>query len=502
MNKFKQFLSAESVEDNDVEVEVEVKTEGEVVIEVETSGDDVEVTVTPADDEAEVEVEVEVEVDGDAGEDEVVASVEDGSVEDGEAVAVDETIEDDTEDVIEEVLEEEVAEIQERLDDEIAEAEEAEQVGDELEEIQAAVEGYIEILEHGIEAKDFSPQFAYALSLALESYQDLVDDTLVLPSLENYSKDDLEPYYVASLESLQGFLSRIGNAIANSFAKPLENMANSIRRNTNNRISKALADGAASAIAALAEKSGDKVAIAIGGARRQFAIAGQFPSDVTQGVATDLRSLQLLGSKYLEEAVAYNKKLLDLVAKLDTATENEVIKVLDTIYQIKPPATVIPQDLLSGKGLIGNRQVRFEEKERGATIYESVRGLKKTKPPRIKRMRVKSPKVETLELSRSQIKALLESVKAYARLIDNINSFADKELSGLLRSVRRNTGPGAYAKWSDKSWAVQKQQDELIQILRRAPRYITGLGTDTMQLTYQNAVTTLTLARRAIRALK
>lgn len=95
----------------------------------------------------------------------------------------------------------------------------------ELKKEEASVEKFIEILQHGIRTKQHSPQL---LALAQDKLTELGGvfgrHSPAIPSMENYTRHNLDDYYTNSLESFVGFQRRIthlGKKLVDKVAKSL-----------------------------------------------------------------------------------------------------------------------------------------------------------------------------------------------------------------------------------------------------------------------------------------
>lgn len=105
---------------------------------------------------------------------------------------------------------EEAAAEEEELDEEIVDT--SKSVA-ELDEEDVAVEAFIGVLQHGINTKKFSPQ---TVALSQAKLQALCgtfrSESPVIPSMEDYTVDNLGAYYTNSLESFSDFLKKIRTA--------------------------------------------------------------------------------------------------------------------------------------------------------------------------------------------------------------------------------------------------------------------------------------------------
>lgn len=83
------------------------------------------------------------------------------------------------------------------------------QVIEDLDERRFALEHFREILQHGLETQQYSPQFAAITHVTLEAYNALFDIEIPLVSLEHYGHDTLDEFYQLALEDFTQKLTRL-----------------------------------------------------------------------------------------------------------------------------------------------------------------------------------------------------------------------------------------------------------------------------------------------------
>ena len=128
----------------------------------------------------------------------------------------DETVEEAKDEAAEAVAEEE------ELDEEIVDTSKSVK---ELDEEDVAVEEFIGVLSHGIRTQKFNPQtVALAQAKLLKLSAKFGVHAPVIPSMEDYTKDNLGAYYTNSLESFSGFLKKIRHARKNFFDRFAQKM--------------------------------------------------------------------------------------------------------------------------------------------------------------------------------------------------------------------------------------------------------------------------------------
>ncbi|QBJ02637.1 virion structural protein [Pseudomonas phage Psa21] len=199
--------------------EAQSETEEESTEETETEETGSEATGEEESGESEGESETSEEEETEAGSEETDSAEDDGVDIDIPDVDV-ETDEDDVAEAEEEAAEA-LAE-DEELEDEIVDTSKS---VDELDEDTASVEEFIGVLQHGIRTKRFNAQ---TVALAQSKLQKLSgkwqSESPVIPSMEDYSEQNLAEYYTNSLESFSSFLKKIKHVrdqFLDNFAKKM-----------------------------------------------------------------------------------------------------------------------------------------------------------------------------------------------------------------------------------------------------------------------------------------
>jgi hypothetical protein len=184
--------SGEEESTGEAEGEETEGSEEEAAEGTETEGDETGEEETDSDDDVDLDIP---DVDTETTEDDVVEAEEEAA----EAVAEDED-----------------------LDDEIVDTSKS---VEELEDEEVAVEEFIGVLQHGIRTKRFNAQ---TVALAQSKLQRLCgkfqEESPVIPSMEDYSEQNLGEYYTNSLESFSSFLKKIKHArdsFMDNFAKKM-----------------------------------------------------------------------------------------------------------------------------------------------------------------------------------------------------------------------------------------------------------------------------------------
>lgn len=293
----------------------------------------------------------------------------------------------------------------EELEDEI---EETTQSVKDMEEEVVAIENYMEILQFGIESKEFSVQLAAAVENKLSSYREV--GVVSVPALEDFNKDIIESYYVASLEAagdvvkkikdsiavIQGNLSRKAKALGtpDGFAKATNTKADALLKQLNNA-------------------KGDEATVRIASVASRLGVDGKFPSDVVGAAKTDLKNRQLIVTKYQPATESFFVKTLEVLTLRESPfiPDEESEKVL----KIKHPTELLPKDVLDGKGLFSAYiEVKHQESDSDKKVtqlinYVSTRTSWKAKSS-------KSVPAE-IKLSSGDVKAILTAVKSYAAFV-------------------------------------------------------------------------------------
>lgn len=165
-----------------------------------------------------------------------------------------------------------------------------------------------EILTHGIENAQYSPQFAASVSASLEEYRELFGDELNIASLENYGHKDLDVFYRESMEAFGDITKKLGEVVKAVSAKIARTRA-AIGEDRN--IADSLIKKIDASLNGVADLPDGKVSISLAGVKDRIAVNGVIKDDLSSGVKEHAASLQyLFGTlipaelKFLEKAAS------------------------------------------------------------------------------------------------------------------------------------------------------------------------------------------------------
>jgi hypothetical protein len=408
------------------------------------------------------------------------------------------------------VSEDEVYEAEETLDNtaaigaaEQAAIAEADQVAEELDDRSAALENFCEILSHGIEHGQYSPQFAALVSTGLEEYSALFGEPQVVASLENYGHENLEEFYKLALEDFTEKLYKLKGAVDRASVSPFLALANKARSATRSASAIAVRKKADALLEKLAQASGAKASeVSLKGLKAKLAVKGAVPSNLLQAVKNDQRAVQELLDTYATAGLKYNDELaktLDSAVKKVRAKDKDGAVAEINAFAKKPrPEDKLSAGIRDGSALLGNVALKFD----AAAKVEDGKGLFKAEAkrgaPKLKSLGGDIGGSDSIELSLADIKALLVAAKAYSVLIEKANGSITNATKGI---TYKSTAEKAYANHEgDFSFKIFKTAEiqDLNAFWRAYPSALTSLISDSFGHATDSAKALLALAERAI----
>lgn len=169
-----------------------------------------------------------------------------------------------------------------------------------------------EILEHGIEAQQYSPQFAASVQASLEEYQEIFGGDLEIASLENYGHDNLGEYYHASLEAFGNVTKKLGDvvkAVAAKVARTKQAIGE------DRKVADALIKKIDASLNDLNAVSDSKVSVSLAGVKDRLSIDGVIKEDLAAAVKEHTASVNYLFTTFIPSEI----KFLEQVASGEIA---------------------------------------------------------------------------------------------------------------------------------------------------------------------------------------
>lgn len=366
------------------------------------------------------------------------------------------------EEVTEEQVEEavEVAEVaKEELDEITEETAETEAAAADVEEELTSIEEFAAVLQHGIKTQTYSPQFAAICQAKLVKLHKTFGEEPSV-SLEDFSGESLNQYYVASLESFGGFLKRVGDVSARigSYLPDLLASGKLVVGYTNR------AKGVHAIVDSLSAKLADLPADAkfVGSVNKVLVVDGA--NDFFSGINADLR----LTSASVTKGLPANEKLLSsLVSILAKAvTEGGVGKtgaIIAEVGKIQSASKAYPEAAFTTGFAGGSKLGKAEDAAEDADTRGKLAFLVGGAVPSV--IKGKTEKLEGVELNKAAIGKVIALAKVYAELgIKAAQSSGvkaleqNKQLKGVAtRSFSAQSNGGAQT----TSWSEGKDLDIL-----------------------------------------
>ncbi|AEH03526.1 virion structural protein [Pseudomonas phage PhiPA3] len=430
--------TAEDVSDDVEEVEAakaeaETNAPTEIVDEIAEAAETVEeeTGVDPLDTQASFDA-VDEAAAAENKDEPVVEEVEEPAI-DVEAGEIEETDEEadldegelDIPDVDTDTTEEDVAEAEAEADDIELEADEdeakaidASRTIADLQKEQTTVEEFIELLKFGLESEQFSIQTVILAQDKLDKLHDAFGKySPGIPSMEDYGKDDLDKYYMTSLESFRGFISKINN----------------LQRSLHEKVERWWHGGIVTKIDARSKainKDIDLVLTKLSGASIQGKVSlsglnsdlATRDGDLVKAVAGDLRVISEIAIKGLKDSERLQANIIDILNK--TVTEgggDKTTNLLQRALAIKP-AQFLPIAFTAGS-MLGGWVLESRGVIEGDSTGKKLRSLGDVGVPAVKRTKV-ADKVTKVELSKAELARLLTLAKAYAALAQKLAASA------------------------------------------------------------------------------
>lgn len=336
-------------------------------------------------------------------------------------------------------VEVEVPEVQDVLEEEVYEAEEVlAEVGDEREDLQAirneavsveqemtehiaSVEHYADILSHGIESGQFSPQFAASVDFALERYNNLLGGSLsAKPALEDYGHEDLQTYYETSMEAFGDISKALKGAVSGIKAK-VERRIHAV--GGAKKAGEAITKKADANLNALSDiTTGEKASVLLSGIVDRFNHDGKFPDSLVAAVGKDINETLAVGKAYRKDVDTFVGDLSDVLKKAaGTKAEDDVAKIVGELGGKK-----LPVDSITDKPLLGSKIV-FDGPSviDGNTTAESIKTVvKKGAFPELETTKTQGGPKE-IELTKADVTTLFTRAKQYAEASSQLSTLEE-----------------------------------------------------------------------------
>lgn len=364
----------------------------------------------------------------------------------------------DVPDVDDETTEEEVAEAEVAADDEEVAAdydqelaEDAEKTVEELQQENKSLEHLIERLTTGIANEKYDAATVAEAFIVGSKLKKAFGDEVDVITLEDYGHNDLDLAYVASLESMRGFASRIGlltTRLADKlqiwWARPMVTKVVKRSEAINISADKALVDLKASSF------NGGEVK----------GISGYIATNETgliKAISDDLKSTTGIATKGLTA----NEKLIDnIVTCVDdiiaARRPEQIGQALKQIKNLTSTKSSYPNEVFTKGQLMGNWKLEMKE---GSAVEAGI-------PVAVKE--TSGDRKTTFNLTKADLANLMLMAKTYAAIArkaaETVGDKAVKEIPSLSKQRERALPNGSNSRISESN-AQEKEIDDLVSEL-------------------------------------
>ncbi len=415
---------------------------------------------------------------------------------------------------VQDVSEDEVYEADEHLEHEsVSRVEEehdlrsAEAALEEIDTQVASLENYIDVLEHGIEATQYSPQFAAMVQSSMEEHAELFGEGGPAVSLESYGHDNLGEYYQAALEGFKEQLIKYEQLRERILKGVYNKVANTAVIAKRNSIAKSLQQKADAGLNQLASVSNSgKVEISLKGLKGRIAVNGAVPTNIAAAIKKDQAAMNELLKNYAPSALAYMKEAKgaakDAIDKLKSKDKESGKNGLEVFAQRELPETKLSAGILDGSALIGNTQLKFEKVEKGGDAASRLKAISKRSKAKFVSSGGTPSGSDTISMTKADAIAILNAVKVYASIIEQGN----KSVTQLMKGIRTEgqldyrylINQGDYYM---KLFNRNKELTQLAKVTRTYPKFITRIINGAFGHSVDSAKAGLQVAERITKAL-
>lgn len=376
-------------------------------------------------------------------------------------------------------------------------------VVEESQDLLVAVEEYKALLSIGKEQGQFNQATMAAVITGLDYVKVRLgsDPTLMVPSLEDFTSDNIADQYDLGLESIDGFLNRLNNAVTRGIFNATEGLWSSAKSKQRAELAKSITQKADS----LLEDSNNtehytwpagKVVVPTKGLGKAFGQAGKFPANAVQAADQDLKAVNWLLTQYPKKASEFARKIATVMVTASSAGKDKVETAITPALSLKLPGASVPPNLISGAAFIGNRQVTFTSEDAGGEgTIAKIRELDQFPINFQKTEKCEDP--AELQLGKADLVKLCGIAKQYAALILKADGEWEKEVKGISQKALeiRNKSVGGL---TEQSWSEGKLLDTLGDVLLGSGDHLARPFSETIDHAKRSASAILELAAKVL----
>lgn len=412
------------------------------------------------------------------------------------------------------VTEEEVYEAEAVLEETTADQIEAEREIEEITQVQAEAESRIaslenicEVLQYGLESEQYSPQMAAVVHAALEEYSELFGEEKPKVSLENYSHDNLEEFYRLALEDFTEKLYKLGISADKAVLGALPGLVHKAKHLKRNLVASSLKKKADKLLGVLSEvETTDPAVVSLKGLKARIAVKGSVPNNIANAAKADQRVMGEILNKTVGEGLDYldaiSKVAEDSVAKIRANKDREVGSAIEGVLKMTRPEDKIAAVAKDGSVLLGNVKIELGEIKNAEGTRDKLRAQAARPAPKFVKLDGEPTGPDELKLSKSDIAAILNLVKAYAIQMEKAND----NLSSSVKNLRFDKFiESRYIKNEGdtfrKFFGRNKELQALGELVLSYTRTVAGLYNGAFAHSTDSAKALLALAQRAVSTL-
>lgn len=374
---------------------------------------------------------------------------------------------------------------------------------EESQDLIVAVEEFKSLLSIGKERGDFSQTTLAAVITGLDYVKTRLgnDPSMVVPSLENFTSDNIAEQYDLGLESIDGFINRLNNAVRSGILSVTEGLWSSSKSKARAELAKALVQKADSILEDANNTEhytwpAEKLTVSGKGLGKSFGQAGKFPANVTQAADQDLKATNWLLTQYPKKAGEFSRKISAVMTVAGNAGKDKVEAALAPALALKLPGASVPANLLNGSSFIGNVQIQFlMEDSGGEGTIAKIKML-----DQLPIMFVNTEKCEDpaeLKMAKADLIKLCNTAKQFAALILKADAEWEKEVKGAATTAMEIRSK-AVAGMTAQSWSEGKLLDTMGNVMLGSANHLARPFSDSIDHAKRSATAAIDLAARLL----
>lgn len=307
-----------------------------------------------------------------------------------------------------------------------------------------ALESFHAILSHGIEHQAYSTQMAAASDAYLLRYRELG----LLPAqtgLEHFERDTIAEYYTVSAEGIKDIWNRFKKGINDRYAYNATASNEMKRSNQRKMRARALTVKANALMARVNAMPSGEVTVELGEHVKAFSSQGMVSQNIAKDIQSDLSVLGYIFGTYVPDTQKWFedvRKATKVAVGEYTLSPNAPLS--DSLVLVKqligdksfPPAS-LSKSAIEGSGVLNNSQILYlPEIAKTDSTLDQFYAISKSPVPHYIQYAVKPKSAGQVVVKKADVKALLQALISYAKLLER----ATTETEGLLKRLTTEMG--------------------------------------------------------------